>query len=141
MDAPSRHSLRPALLALVLVGGTVGTAVRAGLESAVPPAPGGWPWATFVVNIVGSFGLGWLLAALATSGWGGDRRRRVWLAVGTGGLGGLTTYSTFALQVVLLLRDGEPATGIGYATGSVLAGLVAALAGYVAGGGTGGEGR
>lgn len=134
MDTPRAPYLRPTFLLLVLAGGTVGTALRAGVVEAVATRPGHWPWETFAVNLVGSFLLGLLLARLRGSRWDNDRRERLWVALGTGLLGGLTTYSTFATEVVTLLRAGQPATGLGYATLSVLLGIAAALAGYLLGG-------
>lgn len=130
MDVPRPVHLRPAVLVLVLLGGTLGTAVRAWVSHAFAPAAGGWPWATFGVNVVGSFLLGLLLTSLDRSRWGAGRRERVWLALGTGGLGGLTTYSTFAVEVVQLLAGGHAATGLGYGALSVAVGIVAAAAGY-----------
>jgi CrcB protein len=56
------------------------------------------PWGTLVVNISGSFALGWVVGIAPP-----------WLTViGTGALGAYTTFSTFALEVVRLLEDGEP---------------------------------
>lgn len=130
MDLPRPVYLRPAVLVLVLLGGTVGTAVRAWVSDAFTPAAGGWPWATFVVNVGGSFLLGLVLTSLGRSRWEPGRRERVWLALGTGGLGGLTTYSTFAVEVVQLLAGGHAATGLGYGALSVAAGILAAAAGY-----------
>lgn len=130
MDVSRPIYLRPAVLVLVLLGGTVGTAIRAWVSQAFAPAAGGWPWATFVVNVVGSFLLGLLLTSLGRSRWDAGRRERLWLALGTGGLGGLTTYSTFAVEVVRLLAGGHAATGLGYAALSVVVGIVAAAAGY-----------
>lgn len=121
-------------LLLVLAGGTLGTAVRAWAGETFAPAAGGWPWPTFAVNVLGSFLLGLLLTSLAAGRWGSTGRERLWLLAGTGALGGLTTYSTFAVEVVLLLRDGSALTGLGYGTLSVAAGIVAAAAGYRLGG-------
>lgn len=121
--------LRTGFLVLVLAGGTVGTAVRAWATAAFPATEGGWPWATFAVNVVGSFLLGFLLSILRRSRWDTERRLRVTLGLGTGLLGGLTTYSTFAVEVVLLVQ-GDGVAGVGYGLLSVLAGIGAALVGY-----------
>lgn len=117
--------------AVVLVGGAFGTAVRAALESAFPAQPGGWPWTTFAINVSGSFLLGLLLETLSRRGPDAGLRRYLRLGVGTGVMGGYTTYSTFAVETVRLLGLGGAATflGIGYALGSVVLGLLAAFAG------------
>ncbi|WP_313409865.1 CrcB family protein [Aeromicrobium sp.] len=125
-----RTHLRPGLIALVVVGGAAGTLIRALLEESFGAGPGEWPWATFAINVGGSFLLG-LLVAVVTR-WGGDPRVR--LALGTGLLGGFTTYSTFVVEVDQLLRAGHVGLGAGYALGSVLLGVAASAAGLLLGG-------
>ena len=114
---------------LIVLGGALGTAIRAALEAAQPAQPGGWPWTTFVINVTGAFVLGVLLEALARSGPDTGVRQYLRLGVGTGVLGGYTTYSTFAVESVKLLGGGAVLVGLGYALASVLLGLAAALAG------------
>lgn len=94
------------------------------------PAPGGWPLATLTVNVVGAFALGFLLEALARRGPESRRQQRVRLTLGTGVLGGFTTYSTFALEVDRLLHDGVAAVAVGYVVATLVAGTLAALAGF-----------
>lgn len=113
-------------LALVVFGGAAGTLSRFGVNEALPDG-GLFPWATFTVNVVGSFALGVLLAALLT------RRTELRLLFGTGFLGGFTTYSALAVETDTLLRGDHVVLGIAYAFGSVLAGLAAALAGVALG--------
>ncbi|MFZ0529304.1 MAG: CrcB family protein, partial [Propionicimonas sp.] len=62
-------------LGLILVGGTLGTSVRAWLEGTWPAAEGAWPWTTFWINLLGSFLLGLLLEALAATGADAGWRR------------------------------------------------------------------
>jgi fluoride exporter len=116
---------------VVLVGGAIGTAARAALESAFPAQPGGWPWTTFAINVTGSFLLGLLLETLSRRGPDAGLRRYLRLGLGTGVMGGYTTYSTFAVETVRLLGLGGGAVvvGLGYALGSVVLGLAAAFAG------------
>ena len=121
----------PAAL-LVAAGGTVGVLARALLGQAFPTAPDGWPWVTLGINLAGSFALGVLMAVLQR-GPDVGRRRAVRLAVGTGVLGGFTTYSTFAVEVVGLLADGLLAAGVAYALLSVTVGVAAAAAGLLLG--------
>lgn len=116
---------------VVFAGGVLGTAVRAALEAAMPAQPGGWPWATFAINVSGSFLLGLLLETLSRRGPDAGLRRYLRLGLGTGVMGGYTTYSTFAVETVRLfaLGGGAVFVGLGYALGSVLLGLAGAFAG------------
>lgn len=123
--------LRPSSLAWVFAGGVVGTALRYYGEILLPPDPSGWPWATFLVNLGGAFILGGLLEGLARLGDDSGWRQRARLCAGTGGCGAFTTYSTFALEVVLLARHGHVATSICYGALSVLGGVVTAWLGIV----------
>ncbi len=124
--------LRPAAMALVALGGIVGTAARYGFARAVPPASGGWPWATFIVNLIGAFVLGALLEALTRSNAEAITQRRIRLLVGTGFCGSLTTCSTFAVEIDLLVRDHDPGTAIAYLAVSLFAGIAVTAAGIAA---------
>ncbi len=115
--------------ALVAVGGVPGVAARALLEGAFPAAAGAWPWTTFAINLVGSFVLGALLESLLRAGPDAGRRRDVRLGVGTGVIGGFTTYSTFVLEVEALLTGGHAVAGVAYALVSVVLGVAAAIGG------------
>lgn len=123
------------LAALVGAGGVLGTLVRAGLETALPPAAGAFPWTTFTINVVGAFLLGLLQEVLARRGPDEGVRRALRLGVGTGVIGGFTTYSTFVLETDrLLLGDAAaPWVGLTYVVVSLVAGLAAAVAGILAG--------
>ena len=125
-EEPGRPAHRqPLLVALVLVGGVCGSAVRYALGLAVPTRAGGWPTSTFVVNLAGAFLLGLLLEGLARSGPDDGRRRQIRLLAGTGFCGALTTYSTLAVESDLLVRGHHPGLAATYAVVSVVAGLVA----------------
>lgn len=119
---------RPVYLVVVAVGGAVGVETRFLITDAVAPAMSA-PAITFVINIVGSLLLGVLLEALALRGPDQGVRRRLRLLVGTGFLGGFTTYSTLAVDAATLLADGHPDAGIAYGLGSVIAGVLAAAVG------------
>lgn len=119
---------RLALLGLVFVGGALGTAVRAFLSEHIAAGPEGWPWVTFGINVTGALMLGLLLGVLARLGDNSGRRRHARLGVGTGVLGGFTTYSTFAVEVVERQQD-SLAIGLGYAAASCLLGVLAAVVG------------
>jgi CrcB protein len=115
-------------LALVVAGGAVGAGVRAALV--VPLGDGGHPLVvpgvTLVINVIGSLLLGIVVGRL------GDRRPRLRAFVGTGALGGFTTYSAFAVQTVEVSGE-SPVMGLLLAAVSVLAGAAAAALGVVTG--------
>jgi CrcB protein len=116
----------------VVLGGAAGSLTRYGVSEWLNPGHE-LPVGTLVVNVTGSFVLGALLVALAARGDDTGGRRRARLLLGTGFLGGYTTYSALAVETETLVRDGHAALAAAYATGSVVLGLVAALAGAVAG--------
>lgn len=117
------------LALLVAVGATVGTLLRASIELVFPHAPGEWPWATFAINILGSLALGALIEALALRGPDTGRRRMLRLGVGTGVVGGFTTYSTFVVEIDRLATAGAVSMALVYALASVVLGVVAAAIG------------
>ncbi|HWC21118.1 MAG TPA: CrcB family protein [Flexivirga sp.] len=115
----------PLLLGVVFVGGACGTAARALLGDAFPTAAGAWPWTTFCINVIGAFLLGVLLEGLVRSGEDRGIRRLLRLGVGTGVMGGFTTYSTFMVETTKL--SWLPAAG--YVVATVVVGAVAAWLG------------
>ena len=120
--------LRLPYLGLALIGGTFGTAAREAITLAFPSADG-IPWAIFAVNILGAFLLGLLLDALARMGPDEGRRRRLRILVGTGFMGGFTTYSALATDTANLLGEGDVGAGVAYGLGTVLVGGLATWAG------------
>ncbi|MDN5586902.1 MAG: CrcB family protein [Brevibacterium sp.] len=122
--------LRLPYLCLVVVGGTIGTAAREGLTLAFPSA-GGIPYATFTINVVGAFLLGLLLDALVRMGPDDGLRRRIRVMVGTGFMGGFTTYSALAVSTAGLLGEGQIGFSIAYGLGTILIGGAATGAGIV----------
>lgn len=114
---------------LIMLGGALGTAARASLEALFPPAAAAVPWTTLAINVLGSFVLGGLVEALSAAGPDRGARRALRLTLGTGVLGGFTTYSTFMVETADRLRDGHVLVALAYLVGSVVAGLVAAASG------------
>lgn len=133
--------LRPGALLLVAVGGAVGTLARYGLGELEPTRSGRWPWGTFVANLLGALVLGVLLELLARRGTDAGRRRQLRLLLGTGFCGGLTTYSTLAVETDLLVRSHRPGLALGYLAVSVAAGFLAAGLGIAAASATPAAGR
>lgn len=123
---PRRPRIRPAILAVVVAGATIGVLLRELLllpfsalaESTVIALP----LATMAVNVIGSFAIGAVAGALGT------RHPIARAFLGTGVIGGFTTYSAFAVQSASLF-SGAPLIGIGLAVIAVLLGLFAAALG------------
>lgn len=105
---------------LVALGGTIGTAARLGLGLAIPDA-GGIPVAILLANVLGALLIGVLAARLPASA---DLR----VLLGTGVLGGFTTYSAFMTGTLALWTD-APVLAAVYAVGSLALGLAAAALG------------
>lgn len=118
--------VRPAWLGVIFVGGTAGTALRAWLEAWLAPPAGHWPWVTLAINVVGALALGALLEILAETGRDRGWRRGLRLGVGTGVLGGFTTYSTFSVEILQLFRAGSWLFAVMYGLVTVVGGLAAA---------------
>lgn len=105
---------------LAALGGALGALARWGVATAVPHSPGGWPWATLLVNLTGCLLIGVLLAVL-TGRFPAATRLRPFLAVGV--LGGYTTFSAFAMEVVGLGETGAWLVAAGYVLASVVGGV------------------
>ncbi|MEW9551573.1 fluoride efflux transporter CrcB [Nonomuraea sp. NPDC050783] len=121
-----RGEARPAVLAVIAAGGALGALARHGAQSALPAAPGGFPWATFWVNVSGCLLIGVLMVVIT------EVRRPHPLArpfLGVGVLGGYTTFSTYAVDVQRLVGAGAPVTGLAYLAGTLAAALAAVAAG------------
>lgn len=115
------------MLAAVAAGGALGALARYGLGVAWPSAPGGFPAATFVVNVSGCLAIGALLALVERRPAG----RLVRPFLGGGVLGGYTTFSTYVLDIYDALAAGRTLVAAGYLVGTVVAALVATWAGAV----------
>jgi fluoride exporter len=128
MTAAAQHQRSgPGLadLAAVAVGGGIGSVARY-LLSAAFPAGHGFPWAIFAVNVSGCLCLGALLVYLLEV-WPPRRFLRPFLAIGL--IGGYTTFSTYAGDVLTLLLRHAFATADAYALSSIVAALVAVWCG------------
>lgn len=123
-----RTSLVTALV--VALGGVLGALSRWGVSLGLPHAPGSWPWATVTVNLTGCLAIGVLLAVLLAR-FPDHPWLRPFLA--TGVLGGYTTFSTFAVDVVQLVEAGRAGVAVVYLLVSVLGGLVAVVLGLAVG--------
>jgi CrcB protein len=112
-------------IAAIFVGGAIGALARYGLAEALPHDAGTWPWATFAVNIAGALALGYLTTRLQERLPPTAYRRPL---LGTGFCGALTTFSTMQVELLQMLDDGRAGLAAGYATASIVAGLLAIAA-------------
>ena len=106
-------------LAAICAGGAIGALARVGLlQIGLPSAPA-WPWATFVVNILGAFLLGYFTTRLQERLPLSAYRRPL---LGTGFCGALTTFSTVQVELLKMLDAHRYGVAAGYATASVVLG-------------------
>ena len=111
------------LYLIVFIGAGIGGALRHGFNVGASRLFGyGFPFGTFIVNVVGSFAMG-LLAGYFIYRPGVPQHMRLFLT--TGILGGFTTFSSFSLDAALLIERHAYALAAGYVVGSVAAGLSA----------------
>ena len=114
-----------ALLAVAL-GGLIGTGLRLACDLAFPHADGELPVETLIVNLVGTFALGWLVGGLWTR-----PAIPAWLKAGLapGLIGSFTTLSAVMASLIVLTREGETWLAALYLVVSVVGGLLLAAAG------------
>ncbi|HJP76400.1 MAG TPA: fluoride efflux transporter CrcB [Pseudonocardiaceae bacterium] len=108
-------------LAAIFVGGAAGTGARALLSVAIPASPVSWPWPTFIVNLVGSFLLGYFVTRLQERLPLSSYRRPL---LGTGLCGGLTTFSTMQVEILKMLDHHAYLLAAGYTIASVVGGFL-----------------
>jgi CrcB protein len=121
-----RRRKDPRALAAVSLGGALGAPARYGIAQLVSIAPGTFPWGTFWINLSGSLTLGFVLV-LVLERFPPTRYLRPFVA--TGFLGAYTTYSTFAVETDLLIKNGHWAIALAYVAASFATGFLAVWAG------------
>ena len=112
-------------LAAIYAGGVLGALARVGLAQATPHGPGGWPWGTFAVNMVGALLLGYFFARL--SDHPEDSLAHPFLT--TGICGTLTTFSTMQLELFEMIDAGHAAVAAAYLGVTLAAGFLFVRAG------------
>ena len=113
--------------ALVVVAGALGTAARYSIGQLVGPRE--FPWATFGINVSGSF----LIGLTLTLGAAHRLSPQVTTALAVGFLGAFTTYSTFSYEVLTLGKTSQVTLALLYVGLSVVLGWLAAAGGYALG--------
>ena len=129
MEGQHGSSLWMDLLA-VGCGGAIGAISRHGLTRLMLTLTGGGHWGTLIANLLGCVLIG-LLAGSVTSGWNFTDRGQ--LAIRTGFLGGLTTFSAFALESVAFASDQRWGLATIYTASNLFLGLLLAWLGILMG--------
>ena len=119
----------PSTLAVVAAGGAIGACARYGATLLWPTAATAFPWTTFTINITGSALLGVALALILSSNTVHPLVRPF---VGTGIIGGYTTFSTYAVDAQRLIGNGHAVTAVVYLLATLVAALAAVWAATVA---------
>lgn len=125
-SGPRRPSVdprvEPTVLIAVSAGGAAGSAARYLIGQQWPAPTGTFPVSTVAINVVGCALIG-ILMVLVTDLWSGQRLLRPFL--GTGVLGGFTTFSTYTVDLQRLLAGGRFSTAFLYLALTVIGALVA----------------
>jgi fluoride exporter len=119
---PARRGLDRQELAAIFAGGCVGAISRSALAKSLVPAPGTWPWGTFLVNVIGAAMLGYLVTRLQER-LPPSLYERAFL--GTGICGALTTFSTLMVELLGMLESAHYGLAAAYGSASVACGLSA----------------
>ena len=117
-------------LLIVFLGGGFGAVCRYlfGVVVVRLSSPAQGPFATFLINVLGSFLMGILIGALMRTTGVSDRWR---LALGIGVLGGFTTFSSFSLEAVMMIERRAYALAASYIVGSVAFGVAGLILGLM----------
>jgi fluoride exporter len=117
-------------LFLVVLGGGAGAAARYAVGSQAWRVFGtGWPFGTFICNVIGGLMMGLLVGFLAHRGEADQERMR--LLFGVGILGGFTTFSAFSLETALMIEKSRYGQAFTYVSASVLLSIAALFAGLI----------
>ncbi|MGE5484935.1 MAG: fluoride efflux transporter CrcB [Ignavibacteriales bacterium] len=118
------------MLAAIAVGGAVGAVFRYLISWHLGNVFGViFPWGTLAINLSGSFLMG-ILHSITLAGTLAPQVRS-FAAIGM--VGAFTTFSTFALESLIMLREGEAFRALGYVLLSTILGVFCALVGLTVG--------
>ena len=120
----TRHTA--SVLAVIALGGMIGALARYQIGISWPTPAGGFPAATLVINLTGCLVIGVLLVTI-TERWTPHPLLRPLL--GTGVLGGFTTFSTFAVDLRALIDSWQAATALAYLLATSIGAVAAAALG------------
>jgi fluoride exporter len=104
----------------VMLGGFFGALTRYGIGEWIP-TNNGFPLGTFIINLIGCFFLGWFLTFIT---FRKNIKPEFTLLIGTGLIGSFTTFSTFSVETIVLVRNGLAGYGTLYVLFSIIFGLL-----------------
>ncbi|MEW1658851.1 fluoride efflux transporter CrcB [Streptomyces sp. NPDC093707] len=110
------------VIGAVSVGGALGAAARYGASLTWPTAPGAFPWTTVGINVLGCAVIGVFMVVI-TDAWSAHRLVRPFF--GTGVLGGFTTFSTYVVDIQLLVKQHRAGAALAYLVLTALSALAA----------------
>ena len=116
----------------IALGGAIGAVLRY-IVSGIPHSlfPGTFPWGTALVNLIGSFLIGFLSGILFNRMATISPEMRNFVFIGI--LGAFTTFSTFSIESFRLFNDGEITLAVSNIMLNNIGGIILALAGYISG--------
>ncbi len=115
---------------LIMIGGALGTLARYALGLAAAPISGQLPWGTILINVSGSFIIGFFgTLTLAHGRYPAPESLRLFVMIGL--CGGYTTFSSFSLQTLDLLRSGSMVRAAVNVAASVVFCVIAVAAGHL----------
>ncbi|TAH36097.1 MAG: fluoride efflux transporter CrcB [Alphaproteobacteria bacterium] len=121
--------MNPTMILAVAIGGALGSTARYLTNIGAGKFLGtDFPYGTMIVNIIGSFIIGYWMESMALR-WNVGMELRAFLIVGI--LGGFTTFSAFSLDAILLLQRGQTTPAVIYICASVLLSLLATILGII----------
>ncbi|MGW1194289.1 fluoride efflux transporter CrcB [Streptomyces sp. NPDC002536] len=112
-------------MGVVSVGGAIGAVARYGAGLLWSTPSGAFPWTTLLINAAGCALIGVLLVTVSELG---SAHRLVRPFLGTGVLGGFTTFSTYAVDAQQLLQAGRVASALAYLVATLLTAMAAVWA-------------
>ena len=122
VQSPGPWQEQGPVVAVVALGGAMGASARYGASLLWPTASGGFPCTTLGVNAVGCAVIG-VFMVIISNVWAAHRLVRPFF--GTGVLGGFTTFSTYAVDIQVLVDASRPGPGLAYLVLTLLVALAA----------------
>lgn len=104
-------------LFLIFVGGGAGSLARYGISKWLNPPVGGFPWGTLTANVLACLILG-MIAALISQKSGISKELQALVLIGF--CGGFSTFSTFSIETLRMIQNGQWMMAIAYVTASLI---------------------